>query len=118
MFNILNDILYKKTGEYLYDTDSMSEYSLYMMQRWISMYSNQPVEFLNSTTNIMYGVLDNQESYKFLLATLPKYKYSRIAYIKASEKTKKTKESTEDVPKIEESQTKLKNSMTIVFGNM
>jgi len=118
MFHIINDILHQKSGKYINDPDSMGEYSLYMVQRWISMFSNQPIDFLNSTVNIMYGVLDNEESYKFLLNTLPKYKHKRISYIKAGEKVKKKKSDEVDVPRVEESLGKLNESMKMVYGEI
>lgn len=117
MFDIIKDILHQKSGRFIGDNEAMGEYSVYMAQRWISMFSNQPIEFLNSTINIMYKALDDEESYKFLLTTLPKYKYKRISYIKAAEKTKKrTTKEPEDRIQIEESLEKLENSMEFVFG--
>lgn len=116
MFNIVRDILHNKTGEYLTDAEAMNEYSLYMVQRWISMFSNQPIEFLNSSVNIVYGALDNEESYKFLLTVLPKYKYKRIEYIKVGVKPKKKKEDEEVSINIEENREKLDRSVEFVFG--
>ena len=117
MFEIVKDILYQKSGRFIDDNEAMADYSVYMAQRWISMFSNQPIEFLNSTINIMYKALDDEETYKFLLTTLPKYKYKRISYIKAPEKVKKkASKDTETSINIEESIEKLENSMEFVFG--
>jgi hypothetical protein len=89
MFDILNDILYKKSGQFAGNPEKMEEFSPYMAQRWVSMYSDYAVDFLNSTVNILYKTLDDDEMYKFMLTSLPKYKYKRIQYIKSIEKKEK-----------------------------
>lgn len=117
MFDILNDIMYNKTGQYLNDSATMEEFSPYMIQRWISMYSERTVDFLNSSINISYKVLDDVEVYKLLLTTLPKYKYKRIAYIKSGGKSGSDKQKDEIRYFIEDNRAKLDNSLSFVFGD-
>lgn len=117
MFEIISDILHKKTGEFIGDNDAMEQFSAYMIQRWISMYSSHPIEFLNSTINISYKVFDDAEVYKFLLVSLPKYKFKRLNYIKKDNKLKKSKNiKPEDTIKLEENVDKLNRSLEMVFG--
>ena len=117
MFDTINDVLYNKTGKFADNPEGLEGFSPYMMQRWASMYSEYAVDFLNCTVNSLYGVLDNNEMYKFMLTTLPKYKYKRINYIKNANKPKKRKKTeSEDRIYHEENYNKLKQSMQFVFG--
>lgn len=117
MFDILEDILYKKTGQFIGNPEKMEEFSSYMIQRWISMYSDYAIAFLNSTVNTLYGTLDDDEMYEFMLTSLPKYKYKRIPYIKSGEKKEKgRKPKDDDRIACEENYNKLKQSMKFVFG--
>lgn len=74
--------------------DNESEFSLYMIDRWISMYSPELATVINQTTNNWWNIFSTkQEQYDFLFYLLPAYRFKRIQYIKKTKKDKKgTKE--------------------------
>ena len=91
MFTYLNDILFHKKGDALSNIDSESEYSMFMINRWISMYSIDICTVINSTVNWLHPIFDTkQQHYLFLLRVLPRYRHKFIQYIK------KTKEDTDE----------------------
>lgn len=97
IFDFINDILFKKKGELLNNIDNESGYNLYMLNRWLSMYSTSIATIVNLTTNKYYSIFETkQESYKFMLKMLPKVKPRRIHYIK---KKQKQKDETKDIIK-------------------
>lgn len=118
MFDILRDILYKKTGQFIGNSEKMDEFSVFMIQRWISMYSDYAVDFMNSTVNILYGTLSDDELYQFMLTSLPKYKDKRINYIKnvAKKANQKKAKDNEDRIHCEDNYEKMKQSMKFVYG--
>lgn len=94
MFNIIQDILYKKTGDQLQNVDSEAEFVPYMIGRWVSMHSPECATIINATTNRLWSICQTkQEWYTFFLNVLPKVKFKRIEYIK---KPKADKEKIED----------------------
>ena len=92
IFDIINDILFKKKGNLLEKEEAESEFQPYMVQRWLSMYSNVNVKILNGTINKLGKHLENKSQwYKLFLDTLPRSKYKKIRYIKkVSAKTQNT----------------------------
>ena len=83
IFDIINDVLFKKKGNLLDKKENESDFQPYMLQRWASMYSNLNVRLLNATTNKMNKAMENKPQwYKLFLDTLPKSRYKRIRYIK------------------------------------
>ncbi len=83
MFEHLNDILFHKRGNSLGNVDNESDYNQYMINRWVSMYSDETANIVNATVNWMYPVLETkQQHYKFLLKVLPSYHKRYIQYIK------------------------------------
>lgn len=115
-FDAIRDILHHKTGEFLNDPEAIEDISPYMMQRWISMYSNHPVDFINVTINTLYPALSKEEICKLLLTSLPKYKYKQINYIKSNVKDKKGDKEKLSGGNLEDNVTKLEKSYSLVFG--
>jgi len=92
IFDFISDILYKKKGDLFSKTEMKSDFNAYLIQRWLSMYSNLNVRLLNVTTNKLYNAIDEKGSwYKLFLVTLPKSKFKRIKYIKKVSKANKKK---------------------------
>ena len=85
MFNHLNDILFNKTGDNLSNVDHEADYNMYMINRWISMYSADTCNVINSTVNWLHPIFETkQQHYNFLSKILPTYKRKYINYIKKS----------------------------------
>lgn len=87
-FEHLNDIMVNKTEGYydnLSDKDK-KEYSIYMLQRWLSMIP-QYISLVNEVNPYIYR-LSNKEYHEIMCAIIPKGKVY-IQYIKKSEKKDK-----------------------------
>lgn len=85
IFELLNDILYKKKGDKLSNPDAEAEFQPYLVQRWLSMYSPDISQLINQTTNILYSAYENkQEWYKAFLTIIPPCRFKKISYIKKS----------------------------------
>ena len=83
MFNILNDILFDKHGNKLSNIDDEQDYNMFMINRWISMYSPEACHIINSTTNWLQPVFETkQQHYKFLSSIFPRYRRKFIQYVK------------------------------------
>tara|TARA_R110002020_G_C16080840_1_gene757031 strand:- start:450 stop:854 length:405 start_codon:yes stop_codon:yes gene_type:complete len=88
IFDYINDILYQKKGHLLNNVDDESSFNLYMINRWVTMYSTSVTKIVNLTTNKYYSIFETKkEMYNFLLTMLPKVKFRRIHYIKKKSKT-------------------------------
>lgn len=117
LFDVIRDILFTKQGKFLGSQDTTDGMSVFLTQRWISMYSSNPVEILNSSINIIYKDLDDEQQYKMMLQILPTYDLKKINYIKQPKIEKKPKSDTPDIVSImEENITKLDKSVEFVFG--
>jgi hypothetical protein len=87
IFDYLNDILFTKRGNSLQNVDEESNFNMYMLNRWISMYSPNLAIVINSTTNWMHSVFETkQQYYQFVSKVLPKVNRKRIHYIKKTKK--------------------------------
>lgn len=85
MFNYLNDILFNKKGNELSNVDDEQNYNMFMINRWISMYSPDVCNVVNSTVNWLHPVFETkQQHYQFLSKVLPTYRRKFIQYIKKS----------------------------------
>jgi len=92
IFDFLKDVLYKKKGDLLYSPENEQEFSLYMMQRWLSMHSPHLAKLVNATSNKLYPIFQNkEEQYKMLLSTIPRSNFKKINYIKKSKVDKEKK---------------------------
>ena len=98
IFDYINSVLFTKKKVEL-NCDDESQFNLFMMNRWVSFYSNETVDYVNMTTN-RYGNLFNlkQDQYNMLYNTMPALKFKRINYIKKSKKDDKKEEEKQFVP--------------------
>lgn len=93
VFDFIQDILYKKKGDLLTNSDATSELVPFMINRWVSMHSPQNAILINETANTLWPAFQTkQEWYSFYLGVVPKSKFKKIEYIKKTEKQKKEKE--------------------------
>jgi hypothetical protein len=91
IFNLLDDIFYKKPDYILQGDD---HFDSYMVQRWISMQNPLYAHFINVIYNKRHGAFsDDQMMYDFLKAIIPKKKMGFAKYIKKETKTEQPKNS-------------------------
>jgi len=97
-FDIVNDILYKKKLE-LKTPEDKREFQPFLIQRWLSMYSDLYVKLLNHTTNKLYKAMENDKDmwHKVLKSTIPYSKRKRFGYIKKTKKEKQKKSNLDDI---------------------
>lgn len=88
IFNFIDSVLFNKKQLNTLN-EGETQFSLYMVNRWSSMYSPDIASIVNETTN-RYGKLfeTKQEQYEFALNILPKSKRKRIEYIKKTKEDK------------------------------
>ena len=80
------------------NVDDESAFNMYMINRWVSMYSPNMAVVVNNTTNRLHSVFETkQDYYKFISNVFPKVRRKHIAYIK---KTKKDTDTENDNLKI------------------
>lgn len=83
IFDILNDILFTKKGKLLQNIDDESAFNMYMINRWVSMYSPGMATIINNTTNRLHSTFNTKDDYyRFINKVLPKVKRKHIPYIK------------------------------------
>jgi hypothetical protein len=94
IFNFIDSVLFTKKKLNTIN-EGETQFNLYMLNRWCSMYSSDIAQILNETTN-KYGKLfqTKQEQYDFILNMLPRVKKKRLNYIKKVKEEPK-KEDTE-----------------------
>ena len=105
IFNFIDSVLFNKKKLNTIN-EGETQFSLYMVNRWSSMYSPDLAQIINETTN-RYGKMfeTKQEQYEFAYNMFPKVKKNRINYIK---KTKK-----DEIENEEEDLTLLASSLEI-----
>jgi len=82
-FDNLKNIIYNKDKTLLESELDYKNFSLYMMNKWLSFYSNEMCSIINKLSNTNNKVFDdNKYWYKFLFGVIPSLKYKRIEYIK------------------------------------
>jgi hypothetical protein len=91
IFNYIDSVLFTKRKLNKLN-EGETQFNLYMLNRWCSMYSPDIASIVNETTNI-YGKTfsSKQEQYEFILSLLPKVKKNKISYIKKNKEEKETK---------------------------
>jgi hypothetical protein len=113
IFDYINSILYKNAINEPIHTNN-SEYNQYMINRWLSMYSSDMANIVNSTVNVYGTILDNQEHYNLLYNLIPKCKSKKINYLKASKTT--VDEEIKDLSEINElSCREIQDSLQLAF---
>lgn len=97
IFDFLSSVLTSKKYIEL-DTECEKEFNLYMMNRWLSMYSPDVAAVVNATTNQWWSVFDNkQEQYDFLYHLIAKSKFKKINYIKKVAKKSKAEKAEQEM---------------------
>ena len=89
IFNFIDSILFNKKKLNTIN-EGETQFNLYMVNRWCSMYSSDVAQIINETSN-KYGKLfqTKQEQYEFVLNMLPRVKKQRINYIKKTKEEPK-----------------------------
>jgi hypothetical protein len=88
IFDHLNNIQTIKEGKIHYES-----YTPYMINRWMSHYSDNLAIKINSTVNTFGVCFNKEEHYKLMCTITPKTKYSkRLNYIKKAAKKDNEKE--------------------------
>ena len=83
IFDNLNELLFTKQHEHMNNVDHETDYSPYMINRWISMHSPELATVINGTVNWMHQIFETKsDHYKFLHVVLPCVSRKRIQYIK------------------------------------
>ena len=96
IFDNISALLIKKERLEI-NLENEKDFSLYMVNRWLSMYSPEIATVLNSTINKWWSIFaTKQEQFDFLFTLLEKSRFKRITYLKKGTKAKK-KEDDEDV---------------------
>ena len=90
LFDVLSDILFNKREDQLQSVDNEADVNPYMLNRWISMHSPESAFIVNEYNNRWWSVLQNKNDwYRFCLTVIPKYRYTKLSYIKKASKEKK-----------------------------
>lgn len=99
IFDNISALLIKKERIEI-NLENEKDFSLYMVNRWLSMYSPEIATVLNSTINKWWGIFDTkQEQFDFLFTLLEKSRFKRITYIKKLTKAKKKDEDDVEIEK-------------------
>lgn len=82
IFNHIDSVLFTKQKLNKLNEDE-TQFNLYMLNRWCSMYSPDIARIINETTNKKMEFLTlKQDQYNYIFNILPKVKKKRINYIK------------------------------------
>ena len=82
IFNYIDSVLFSKQKLNKLNEDE-TQFNLYMLNRWCSMYSPDITQIINETTNRHKEVFSlKQDQYNYILNILPKVKKRKINYIK------------------------------------
>lgn len=91
IFNFIDSVLFSKKKLNKIN-EGETEFNLYMVNRWCSMYSPDIAQVINQTTNQYQDVFTlKQDQYSFAFNIFPKRKKRRIEYFK-KEKVENEKE--------------------------
>ena len=98
IFQYLNSLLYSKKKIDM-NCDDESQFNLFMINRWSSMYSKEINEYVNETSNKYWNLFDDKiNQYNYLYNLLPRLKFKKIAYLKKTKKENKKKEEKQLIP--------------------
>ena len=98
IFQYINSLLFSKKRIDM-NCDDESQFNLFMLNRWTSMYSKELNEYVNETTNKYWNLFDDKLSqYNYIYCILPKLKFKRLNYLKKIKKEKKSNEDRLIVP--------------------
>lgn len=92
LFQYLNGLLFSKKKADM-NCDDESQFNLFMVNRWTSMYSKELNDYVNETTNKYWNLFSDKPSqYNYIYSVFPKLKFKRLNYIKKTKKEKKKEE--------------------------
>ena len=98
IFQYLNSLLYSKKKIDM-NCDDESQFNLFMINRWSSMYSKEINEYVNETSNKYWSLFDDKQSqFNYLYNLLPRLRFKKISYLKKTKKEKKAKEEKVFIP--------------------
>ena len=87
IFDFIEATIFTKNAELLQSTDDEKEFSPFMVNRWVSMYSPEMANVINETTNRYSTIFESKKDlYNFYVTILPKVNFKRISYIKKTAK--------------------------------
>lgn len=103
IFNFIEATIFTKNTELLQSTDDEKEFSPFMVNRWVSMYSPDMANVVNETTNRYSNIFENKKDlFNFYVSILPKVNFKRISYIKKNTKEDKDIENIELMAKAQQ----------------
>lgn len=98
IFQYLNSLLFSKKKIDM-NCDDESQFNLFMVNRWTSMYSKEMNEYVNETTNKYWNLFDDKISqFNYVYSVFPRLKFKKLNYLKKIKKEKKTKEEIQLIP--------------------
>jgi len=87
IFDFISDILFTKKKS-LNTLEEESEFSPFLVNRWLSMYSSQTVSTCNIINKYLQIFDTKKDLYNFFVAIFPKLPYKKIAYFKRQKEEK------------------------------
>lgn len=88
IFAILNSLFFSKKRLDL-KTDDEKQFSAFMINRWMSMYSIEMVNIINNTSNRYAHIFENKrEQYDWFYNLFPRLRFKKIPYIKKRKREK------------------------------
>ena len=97
IFNYVDSVLFSKKKLNTIN-EGETQFSLYMLNRWCSMYSPDIAQIINETTNrYTKAVTLKQDQYQFSYNILPKCKKRKIDYLKKNKTEMEKKENNSKV---------------------
>lgn len=95
MFEAVNHLIFEKANQEL-DNNIMSQFSPYMVTRYLSFCSKEHATYANDTLNVYGNVLKSpDDQFRFYDNVIPKLRRMKIPYVKRPKETEKVKD---DVP--------------------
>jgi len=89
IFDIIDGIAFSKKTNLIDCPEAEKEFSLYLVNRWLSMLDPIAAKVVNLTSNRNLKQFPTvQDQYKLLVNVLPKFNKQRINYIKKSKPSK------------------------------
>lgn len=78
----VSDIVREKSGTLLDVPENELQFSPYMVQRFLSMFSGAMCHILNETTNKVLSSMEKKEIYRLMLCVVPPQKKTFARYLK------------------------------------
>jgi hypothetical protein len=82
IFDFISSVLFTKEKNCLQTVDQESEFSPYMLNRWVIMYSPSVAVFSNILNKYLSVFESKTDLYNLFVGVLPQVKSKRITYIK------------------------------------